>query len=117
MAPGKGQRGRKKVKEGLESSDDEEYRKKRDRNNLAVKRSRVKSRQRTQETLERVEHLKRENDQLQEKIKLLSQELAFLKEMFIAQAGSSSVPHNVKLETLFADNEPITDTDPGFFNT
>ncbi|CAB0010346.1 unnamed protein product [Nesidiocoris tenuis] len=81
-------RGRKKDHEGiLDSSDDEGYRKKRDRNNMAVKRSRVKSRMKTQETVERVEQLKRENDQLVEKINLMSKELSFLKELFIAQAS------------------------------
>lgn len=112
MSPRHEGRGRKKLPEG-DSSDDDEYRKKRDRNNLvsyqfmddvvviitqvqcvtliliaqAVKKSRVKSRMRTQETMERVEQLKRENDQLEEKIKLLSKELGFLKELFIAHAG------------------------------
>lgn len=54
----------------------------------AVKRSRVKSRMRTQETLERVQQLKSENDQLEEKIKLLSKELSFLKDLFLAHAGN-----------------------------
>lgn len=53
----------------------------------AVKRSRVKSRMRTQQTLQRVNQLKTENDMLEEKIKLLSKELGFLKELFMAQAG------------------------------
>ncbi|BET02366.1 Basic region leucine zipper [Nesidiocoris tenuis] len=110
-------RGRKKDHEGiLDSSDDEGYRKKRDRNNMAVKRSRVKSRMKTQETVERVEQLKRENDQLVEKINLMSKELSFLKELFIAQASSTGIPSNVDLDTLFADNEPITDTRPDFFD-
>ncbi|KAF6197600.1 hypothetical protein GE061_008565 [Apolygus lucorum] len=116
-------RGRKQNKDGREafedrgrSSDDEEYRKKRDRNNMAVKRSRVKSRMKTQETMERVDQLKRENDQLVEKINLMSKELTFLKELFIAQASSTGIPSNVDLEQLFADNEPIMDTKPDFFN-
>ncbi|XP_039283207.1 CCAAT/enhancer-binding protein gamma isoform X2 [Nilaparvata lugens] len=77
------------------STDD--YRQKRDRNNAAVKRSRVKSRQRTQETMDRVNRLKTENDQLEEKIKLLSKELGFLKDLFLAHAGSS---HNVDLKDI-----------------
>lgn len=94
--------------EGDSSEDD--YRRKRDKNNQvvysfklfcefsvcllvyflicqAVKRSRVKSRMRTQQTLQRVNQLKTENDMLEEKIKLLSKELGFLKELFMAQAG------------------------------
>uniref|UniRef100_A0A224XPP8 Putative basic region leucine zipper transcription factor n=1 Tax=Panstrongylus lignarius TaxID=156445 RepID=A0A224XPP8_9HEMI len=115
MSPRHDGRGKKKLQEA-DSSDDDEYRKKRDRNNLAVKKSRVKSRMRTQETMERVEQLKRENDQLEEKIKLLSKELGFLKELFIAHAGNSGVPQNVDLNTIFADNEPISDTKPDFFS-
>lgn len=47
----------------------------------------MKSRLRTQETLDRVHKLKTENDQLEEKIKLLSKELGFLKDLFLAHAG------------------------------
>lgn len=56
-------------------------------NPQAVKKSRVKSRQRTQETMERVQKLKTENDMLEEKIKILSKELGFLKDLFLAHAG------------------------------
>ncbi|XP_044736335.1 CCAAT/enhancer-binding protein gamma [Chrysoperla carnea] len=78
-------------------SDDgtDEYRKKRDRNNQAVKRSRVKSKMRTQETLARVTHLKNENSILEEKVKTLTKELGFLKELFLAHAGSSK---NINIE-------------------
>lgn len=53
----------------------------------AVKRSRVKSKLRTQQTLERVNQLKTENELLEEKIKMLTKELGFLKDLFIAHAG------------------------------
>lgn len=49
----------------------------------------MKSRMRTQQTLQRVNQLKTENDMLEEKIKLLSKELGFLKELFMAQAGKN----------------------------
>lgn len=52
-----------------------------------MKKSRVKSRQRTEETMERVQKLKTENDMLVEKIKILSKELGFLKDLFLAHAG------------------------------
>lgn len=55
----------------------------------AVRRSRVKSRMRTQETLERVNQLKTENELLEEKIRLLTKELGFLKDLFLAHAGLS----------------------------
>ncbi|XP_044265317.1 CCAAT/enhancer-binding protein gamma-like isoform X1 [Tribolium madens] len=77
-------------KEGPESGEDsDEYRKKRDRNNLAVKRSRVKSKQKTQETLNRVTKLRNENTVLEEKVKTLTKELGFLKELFIAHAANN----------------------------
>jgi Basic region leucine zipper. len=49
----------------------------------------VKSRIKTQETMERVNKLKTENDMLEEKIKILSRELSFLKNLFLAHAGMS----------------------------
>lgn len=99
----------------IESSEDEEYRRKRDRNNQAVKRSRVKSRMRTQETLERVQQLKRENDQLEEKIKLLSKELSFLKDLFIAHTGTTNnVPtQGLDLEALLAEENDSRDASNG----
>lgn len=98
--------------EGDSSEDD--YRRKRDKNNQAVKRSRVKSRMRTQQTLQRVNQLKTENDMLEEKIKLLSKELGFLKELFMAQAGTSQIelPKSVDLKTLLSDTtSDILDND------
>lgn len=92
-------------------SSEEDYRRKRDKNNQAVKRSRVKSRMRTQQTLQRVNQLKTENDILEEKIKLLSKELGFLKELFMAQAGKYDGIHRIsflidptgKIEKVFDD--------------
>jgi len=56
----------------------------------AVKRSRVKSKLRTQQTLERVNQLKTENELLEEKIKMLTKELGFLKDLFLAHAGKAN---------------------------
>ncbi|KAI5726835.1 hypothetical protein M8J76_009254 [Diaphorina citri] len=96
--------------DGLDSGDDN-YRRRRDRNNLAVKRSRVKSRIKTQETMERVNKLKTENDMLEEKIKILSRELSFLKNLFLAHAGSTNGidMDDIDLESLLAD---AVDTPP-----
>ncbi|XP_056638817.1 CCAAT/enhancer-binding protein gamma [Diorhabda carinulata] len=81
----------KSKKDSAESGEDsDEYRKKRDRNNLAVKRSRVKSKQKTQETLTRVNELRNENTILEEKVKTLTKELGFLKELFLAHASNSA---------------------------
>lgn len=63
----------------------------------AVKRSRVKSKQKTQETLARVTQLKNENSALEEKVKTLTKELSFLKELFLAHANNAN---SVKLEGL-----------------
>lgn len=99
---------KRKLKDGEhgDSGTENDYRRRRDRNNQAVKRSRVKSRMRTQETLERVHQLKTENDQLEEKIKLLSKELCFLKDLFLAHAGSGHSVNlqDVDLEAILSDN-------------
>lgn len=61
----------------------EEYRKRRERNNMAVKRSRQKSKTKTMLTQERVNQLRKENESLTKKIEILSKELSFLKELFM----------------------------------
>lgn len=111
-----------KQKKQMEGEGDEDYRKRRDRNNQviywfrhvhyclhidytwavisrcfrisqAVKRSRVKSKLRTLRTLERVNQLKVENELLEEKIKMLTKELGFLKDLFLAHAGKVETTH------------------------
>ncbi|KAL0811871.1 hypothetical protein ABMA28_009293 [Loxostege sticticalis] len=69
--------------------EDDDYRRRRDRNNEAVKKSRFKSKQRTQETFTRVNKLKAENQMLEEKVKTLTKELQFLKELFLAHASNT----------------------------
>ncbi|CAG9124789.1 hypothetical protein JYU34_015213 [Plutella xylostella] len=85
--------------------EDDDYRKKRDRNNEAVKKSRYKSKQRTQETFTRVSKLKAENQMLEEKVKTLTKELQFLKELFLAHASNSqsSKFEGIDLEKLLED--------------
>ncbi|KAG5884626.1 hypothetical protein JTB14_023820 [Gonioctena quinquepunctata] len=94
-------------KDGPESGEDsDEYRKRRDRNNLAVKRSRVKSKQKTQETVHRVNKLREENTILEERVKTLTKELGFLKELFLAHASNSidkSKFSDVDLQKLVED--------------
>lgn len=80
-----------------EEDGNEDYKKKRDRNNEAVKRSRQKAREKANETTGRVQKLKNENEKLEEKIKLLSKELTFLKDIFLAHAGTS---HGMSLEDM-----------------
>jgi len=80
-----------------EDEGDEEYFNKRARNNDAVKRSRQKAREKANETNNRVQKLKNENEKLEEKIKLLSKELTFLKDIFLAHAGTS---HGISFEDM-----------------
>ncbi|XP_023721592.1 CCAAT/enhancer-binding protein gamma-like isoform X2 [Cryptotermes secundus] len=97
----KGGRGKRIEERGSETNREEiggeDYRRRRDRNNQAVKRSRVKSKLRTQQTLERVNQLKTENEMLKQKICMLTKELGFLKDLFLAHAGSA---HGVNLENV-----------------
>jgi len=67
--------------------DTEEYKRLRERNNEAVKKSRTKTKLRTQKTLDKVEKLRGENSKLEEKISGLKKELDLLKELFISHAG------------------------------
>lgn len=92
---GKAQAPSKQCKKGarMDRASDE-YRQRRERNNMAVKKSRLKSKQKAQDTLQRVTQLKEENERLEAKIKLLTKELSVLKDLFLEHA------HNL------ADNVP-----------
>lgn len=64
----------------------EEYKKRRERNNVAVRKSRDKSRLKTQQTLDKINELKVENAKLEGKVQLLSKELSVLKDLFLSHA-------------------------------
>lgn len=66
----------------------DEYVKRRERNNIAVKKSREKSRQKAKETMQQVNALRAENEQLEQKVQILSKELSVLKDLFLAHAGT-----------------------------
>lgn len=72
----------------------DEYRKRRERNNLAVKKSRTKSKLKSIETSQTVSMLKAENDHLQREVELLSRELRCLKDIFVAHAINA---HGIKI--------------------
>jgi len=78
-----------------EDKDSEEYRQKRDRNNLAVKKSREKSRQKTSETAQRMGTLREENLRLEQKVSDLSKELGVMKELLLAHARGNKVKEEV----------------------
>jgi len=65
----------------------DDYRMRRERNNIAVKKSREKTRERAKETLVRVAELKQENMALEGKVALLSKELTVLKDLLLAHAS------------------------------
>ncbi|CAJ0958291.1 unnamed protein product [Ranitomeya imitator] len=84
----------------------EEYRLRRERNNMAVKKSRLKSKQKAQDTLQRVNQLKEENERLEAKIKLLTKELSVLKDLFLEHAHN--LAESVPTETSVAGQDQAT---------
>ncbi|GAB1602362.1 CCAAT/enhancer-binding protein homolog 2 [Argonauta hians] len=93
-----------------EKSDDI-YKKRRIRNNIAVRKCRNKNRMKAKETIDRVTRLRQENQDLQQKILTLNKELNLLKDMFIGQNSSveeepSNVGPNAETNTkLYTDHE------------
>merc|ERR1712242_646001 len=83
------------------NTNDIHYTEKRQKNNDAVKKSREKTRQKAKETMDKVTHLKQENEVLEERIKLLHKELVFLKDIFMTHAGSK---HGITVEDLEIKN-------------
>ncbi|XP_029446288.1 CCAAT/enhancer-binding protein gamma [Rhinatrema bivittatum] len=90
LSPGGGGKATPPSKQGKKSAplerNTDEYRMRRERNNMAVKKSRLKSKQKAQDTLQRVNQLKEENERLEAKIKLLTKELSVLKDLFLEHA-------------------------------
>lgn len=72
-----------KAKKRLEK-DSDEYRQRRERNNLAVRKSRDKAKMRNLETQHKVLELAAENDRLQKRVEQLSRELATLRNLLSA---------------------------------
>ncbi|XP_061132968.1 CCAAT/enhancer-binding protein gamma isoform X2 [Syngnathus typhle] len=85
-SPGAGKAAPGKMKKASADKDSDEYRQRRERNNLAVKKSRQRSKQKAMDTQQRVNQLKEENERLEAKIKLLSKELSVLKDLFLEHA-------------------------------
>lgn len=69
-----------KSKKNVDKASDE-YRRRRERNNIAVRKSREKAKQRSRETERKVSELVRENDALRKRVELLSKELNVLKSL------------------------------------
>lgn len=89
--------------------DSEEYRRRRERNNEAVKKSRSKSRQKTLETQHRVAQLREENKQLERRVESLTRELNFMRDIFVPRRTGTK-PQDNKLELKQAVNYSNTGT-------
>ncbi|XP_063237053.1 CCAAT/enhancer-binding protein [Bacillus rossius redtenbacheri] len=72
--------GRKSSKSVDKASD--EYRRRRERNNIAVRKSREKAKLRSRETEEKVKVLMKENERLQRRIDALTEELGVMRNLF-----------------------------------
>lgn len=79
------------IDSGSESADtavdEDEYRLRRERNNISVRKSREKSRMRALNTADRVSELRRENSELETRVNALSQELKLLRELLMTKAA------------------------------
>lgn len=71
----------------------------------AVQRSRVKSKQRANETRGRVDELKVKNKVLEENIKNTEKDLKFLKELFLASAQAKSDLKGIDIKDLLKDDD------------
>lgn len=78
----KSRRGFSSNKKVMVEKGSEEYRLKRERNNIAVRKSRYKSKQKYVETQHKVDELQEENARLQSKVDFLTKELNVLRSLF-----------------------------------
>jgi len=85
------------------AGDPQEYMKKRERNNVAVRKSRRKAKQRIEETKQRVDGLAKENEDLRIKVALLQKELNVLRSLFANGGVTSSIP-NHGVNVIFTTN-------------
>lgn len=77
-----------------------------------MKRSRVKSKQKTEQTVERVNQLRDKNKRLETKIDTLNKQLKFLKNLFMEQAAMKADKIDpAKLQKLLADDSDDEDED------
>ncbi|MEQ2236906.1 hypothetical protein ILYODFUR_017377 [Ilyodon furcidens] len=99
-----------KMKKPSVDKDSDEYRQRRERNNLAVKKSRMRSKQKAMDTQQRVNELKEENERLEAKIKLLSKELSVLKDLFLEHAHN--LADNVQPPSGVEGTSPVSNSNP-----
>lgn len=95
---------KRKRKPLIKGSD--EYKRRRERNNEAVKKSRIKSKEKTSETQQKVDLLASENRELQEKVSALSKEFDLLKDLYQTHTKTTNEPQDIDLSSLL---EPSND--------
>lgn len=93
----------KGVKRPAEKDPDDDYVKKRERNNIAVRKSRMKAKERIEETRKRVVELSKENEELRNKVSLLQKELNVLRSLFAN--GGITVPSDINVQFTNSNSE------------
>jgi len=95
------------VKKGKKHADkgSDEYKKRRERNNVAVRKSREKAKMRTRDTEKRVSELLRDNDALRKKMDMMASQMNVLKTLLIsvgvpAESIENEVTRSLHMEGL-----------------
>lgn len=71
---------------------------------ILLRRSRTKSKLKTLQTLERVKQLKAENEELIQKIDILTKELRLLKDLFVAHASNAHGANITEIDLALLTN-------------
>lgn len=96
------------AKRSTGSSDEgSDYKKKRERNNLAVKKCREKSNVKAKETIERVDKLKEQNLKLEAKKKELKNQVQYFKDVLLKNVSTDV--YEEEIQKIL--NEPESDSD------
>jgi len=92
----------------------DEYKKRRERNNVAVRKSREASRQKAKDTMEKVNRLRDENKALEQKVTILNKELGVLRDLFLTHASATaSTPAVPVVNKLLPEIKSDPDDDTG----
>ena len=95
----------KAAKRPASKVEDDDYVKKRERNNIAVRKSRMKAKERIEETRRRVVDLAKENEELRNKVSLLQKELNVLRSLFAN--GGITVPSEINVQFTNTENQAV----------
>ena len=94
------------------NKDSDDYRRRRERNNEAVKKSRQRSKLKTEETVERISRLDKVNEAMQQDLDILVKEVRLLSSMY---ASHMQHAHNVTVDEtklISADGKVYVEVDP-----